>query len=267
MSDDTTGAAMARTAGAAHGLPRMAILGMLWRSFSIQGSWNYRTLIGTGFAYALLPVLRHLQRDRPEAMNESVRRHVHLFNSHPYLAGIALGGVARLEAEGQPPELIERFKLALRGSLGTMGDRLVWAGWRPVSLLFALMLFLAGAPWWVAAGCFLLTYNAGHLALRIWGLRLGLRYGLRVGERLRASSVNRAQAWLPPVGAFLLGVLVPLAATGRFVGLRPSLPWIAVALVATLAGMRFGAALRTPLAILLGGVALAGLLFRTGGGS
>jgi mannose PTS system EIID component len=244
-------------------LPRGTLLRVLLRSFTLQGSWNYRTLIGTGFAYALLPALRSVYAGRPEALQQSVRRHTRLFNSHPYLAGIALGGVARLEAEGQAPELIDRFKAALRGSLGTIGDGLIWAGWRPVALMFALVLFLAGAPWWVAAGCFLVLYNAGHVVLRIWGLRLGVRYGLRVGERLRASGIGRVQGLLPPVGAFLLGVLVPLAATGQFVSMRPALPWIATALVGSAIGIRYGAAIRTPLVLLLGGTALIGILLRT----
>jgi mannose/fructose/N-acetylgalactosamine-specific phosphotransferase system component IID len=247
-----------------HGLPRQATVRMLLRSFALQGSWNYRTLIGTGFAYALLPVLRALHRGRPDALDRAVRRHAGLFNSHPYLAGIALGGVARLEAEGQPAELIDRFKIALRGSLGTIGDRLVWAGLRPVVTLLALLLFLAGAPWWVAAGSFLLLYNAAHVALRVWSLRLGLRYGLGVGERLRTSGVGRAQALLPGIGAFLLGALVPLAATGQFVGMRPTLPWVAAALAAALVGVRLGATIRAPLALLLSGVAVLGILLRIG---
>jgi mannose PTS system EIID component len=256
-----------KPAAASHGaeapqLSRTTLLRMLLRSFTVQGSWNYRTLIGTGFAYALLPVLRQLHGADTAAVDADVRRHVGLFNSHPYFAGIALGGVARLEAERQPPALIERFKVALRGSLGTIGDRLIWAGWRPVCTMFALALFLAGAAWWIAAGAFLVLYNAGHLTLRVWGLRLGVREGLRVGERLRASHIGRAQQMLPAVGAFLLGVLVPLAASGQFVGMRPAVPWVAAALVGAAAGVRYGAAIRAPLALLLGGTALLGLLLR-----
>jgi mannose PTS system EIID component len=236
---------------------------MLLRSFAIQGSFNYRTLIGTGFAFALLPVLRHVYRARPAELADALRRHTSLFNSHPYLAGVALGGVARLEAEGERAEVIERFKNALRGSLGSLGDRLVWAGWRPVCLLAALLLLIGGAPWWLAAGAFLIVYNAGHFALRIWAFRLGLRHGLRVGERLRQSRLGPVQKTLPAVGAFLIGALVPLAATGEFVGVRPALPWVALALVGAAIGVRFGGAVRTPLALLLGGVAVLGMLMRT----
>lgn len=236
---------------------------MLLRAFAIQGSFNYRTLSGTGFAFALLPVLRWVYRDRPAALAEALRRHAALFNSHPYLAGITLGGVARLEAEGERPEVIERFKRALRGPLGWMGDKLVWAGWRPVCTLVALLLLIGGAPWWLAAGAFLLVYNAGHLVLRVWAWRLGLRHGLGVGEQVRQSWLPRIQNALPAAGALLVGALVPFAATGDFVGVRPALPYVAAALIGAAIGVRFGAAVRDPLALLLCGVALLGMLVGT----
>jgi mannose PTS system EIID component len=239
---------------------RRAVWSMLLRSFTIQGSWNYRTLVGTGFAFALLPVLRTVYGADPDGLRAALGRHASLFNSHPYLAGIALGGVARLEAEGATADVIERFKNALRGSLGTFGDRLVWAGWRPICIMLALLVFLAGAPWWAAGTVFLIIYNIGHVTLRVWALRLGLRCGLRVGERLRQSSISRLQQLMPGTGAFLLGALVPLAATGEFVGMRPALLWVMAALGATAIGVRLGSAMRTPLALLLALVAVAGVI-------
>ncbi|MGH7481021.1 MAG: PTS system mannose/fructose/sorbose family transporter subunit IID, partial [Longimicrobiales bacterium] len=141
---------------------RAGAVAILLRSLMIQASWNYRTLLGTGFAFALLPVLRRLYGDG-EPLDRAVRRHAALFNSHPYLSPMALGAVARLEADGEPEAVIERFKNAVRGSLGTLGDRLIWAGWRPVCLLAALTLFAAGLDGWVAALVFLGLYNAGHI--------------------------------------------------------------------------------------------------------
>ncbi|HEX6941190.1 MAG TPA: PTS system mannose/fructose/sorbose family transporter subunit IID [Longimicrobiales bacterium] len=242
---------------------------VLLRSFSIQASWNYQTLLGHGFVVALLPALRSIYRDDPDRFADAVQRHARLFNSHPYLAPMALGAVARLEAEGADPLVIERFKTAVRGSLGTIGDRLVWAGWRPVSLLFALALLMAGAAWWVAVAGFLLLYNAGHLLLRLWSYRLGWREGTRVGEHMRRSGIAAVQRALPVVGAFLVGLAVPLAAAGRplaAVGLTAgnalAAPWVAAAAVAALLGVRFGARVRRPVVLALLGFTLFGLLMR-----
>src|SRR5690606_10308358 len=242
---------------------------VLLRSFAIQGSWNYRTLIGTGFAFALLPLLRVRYRDDPVALRESLDRHAGLFNSHPYLVTVALGAVARLEAEGADAAIVERFKAAVRGSLGGLGDRLVWAGLRPVCLLIALAVAFTGARWWGPVVVFLIFYNAGHFFLRGWGYRLGLREGRGVGERLRHSFLAPAQRVLATTGAFLTGLLLPLAiAGGALRGLGPlaeralPLPWTAAAAAAAILGIRFGSAVRLPVFLALLAFVLLGSLLR-----
>ena len=95
-------------------LPRSVRRAMLLRSFAVQGSWNYQTLIGTGLAFVLAPALRHVYGADPGRLRDAVGRHAELFNAHPYLAGLAAGALARLEADGVPPETIGRFKNAIR---------------------------------------------------------------------------------------------------------------------------------------------------------
>lgn len=215
------------------------------RSLAIQGSWNYRTLIGNGFAFSLIPFLRKLHDD-PAALNDAVTRQRETFNGHPYLVGIALGAVSRLEAEGANAQTVERFKAAIRGPLGTIGDRLVWAGWRPLCLILSLALFYLGVHWvWVVIG-FLLVYNAGHFALRAWGFTIGFRHGRDVGDTLRKAPVADRHRHVTRLGSFTLGVLVPLLLSGNAVGL--AWPWWAAAVATALLGIRLGNAIRTPLA-------------------
>ena len=92
-------------------LSRRAVASAFARSFLIQGSWNYHTMIGSGFAFAMLPGLRDLFGEDPASMDASVRRHVEHFNAHPYLSTVALGAVLRLEADGADPETVRRFSL------------------------------------------------------------------------------------------------------------------------------------------------------------
>jgi len=216
------------------------------RSFAIQGSWNYRTLVGTGFAYALLPVLRRVHGSSNPELRSAVDRQARLFNTHPYLCGIALGAVARLEAEGANPELIDRFKAALRGSLGTLGDRLVWAGWRPACMLLAILLLLLGSPWYVAAGIFLLSYNTGHLVLRWWALDAGWRGGRNVAERVREAGLERLRDRIAGGAAFLLGCALPLLAARGLTDDPISLPTALLAAVAAILGLRLGMVIRLP---------------------
>jgi mannose PTS system EIID component len=180
------------------------------RSFLIQGSWNFRTMLGGGFAFAMLPVLRKLFEDDPGAFRAALQRHAEHFNAHPYLATIALGAACRMEEEGRTPEEISRFKRAVRGPLGGLGDALVWVGWRPLTVLAALVLAMAGASPVLCVMLFLVLYNAGHLAVRAWGFRVGLARGSQVGDPLRRMALPLQADRLAAMGVFLLGGLMGL---------------------------------------------------------
>jgi PTS system mannose-specific IID component len=232
------------------------------RSFAIQGSWNFETLVGYGFAYALLPVLRVVYRDRPEELARVVARHSRLFNTHPYLSPIALGAVARLEVEGKPADTIDRFKAAVRGALGGLGDRLVWAGWRPVCILTAIGALLAGAPWWTTVVGFLVVYNIGHIGLRAWAFRVGWERGTGIATTLRSSWVWEAERILRGLGPALLGGCAVLLLMRGTPDLDPPPPaWIAAAGAAVVGGIMLGGRARRPLEILLLILALTGYLW------
>lgn len=175
------------------------------RSFAIQGSWNRRTMLGGGVAFALLPLLKSIYRKDPAELTRALNRHSEHFNAHPYLANIAIGAVCRMEWEGRDPEEIRRFKLAVRGPLGGVGDSLVWVGWRPVTVLASLCLALAGASPATTVVFFLVCYNLGHLALRIGGFALGVERGSQVGDSLRAIGLSKHADRLASLAIFLLG--------------------------------------------------------------
>ncbi len=192
-------------------LPLSARVSMFLRSFTIQGSWNYRTMLGGGFAFAILPVLRRVY---PGAgLQEAVLRHAEHFNAHPYLAGLALGATAKLESDGTDPQLVRRFKLAIKGPLGGLGDALVWAAWLPTTALLGLIAYFAGAPPWACVLIFLVPYNVGHLTLRLWGFNTGLTWGHDVGRVLRDAALGHRAELVSRVGAMLLGVLAGLLCT------------------------------------------------------
>ncbi len=221
-------------------LSRGSLVSSFLRSFLIQGSWNYHTMLGGGFAFAILPALRRLFGSDDEAMDASVQRHLELFNAHPYLTNVALGATLNLEREGADPDTVRRFKAAVRGPLGSLGDALVWAGWLPGVSVLALALYWLGAPAWMAATTFLVVYNVGHVALRLWGFRAGLRDGLAVGKRLQEADLPRWTGRVRAATALLLGVLVGALVGGRgaLAGAGPL--WIALAGCAFVAGLLGG---------------------------
>jgi PTS system mannose-specific IID component len=221
-------------------LTRRATASAFVRSFLIQGSWNYHTMLGSGFAFSMLPALKDLYGANPTEMEASVERHLEHFNAHPYLAGVALGAALRLEAEGADPETVRRFKLAVRGPLGSLGDGLVWAAWLPGTSVLALALYWLGLPGWWAAVVFLALYNVGHLALRLWGFRVGLEEGRMVGRRLEQANLGRWTARLKAGVAVLLGILVGALLAGNDGLAGSGVVWVGLATCAFLAGLKAG---------------------------
>ena len=179
------------------------------RLFAVQGSWNYDRMIGLGVGVAEEPLLRDLVHgDGDAAYRAAVGRGAGFFNSHPYLAGLAVGATARAEHEGVPPEQIERLRAALCGPLGSLGDRLVWAGWLPLVSALAIVAAALGAGW-LAVAAFLVVYNVGHIALRWWALRAGWEHGARVAAALHAPGLQRAARLIAPAMAFAAGLALP----------------------------------------------------------
>jgi len=193
-------------------LPVRTRVAMFVRLLAIQGSWNYEILLGNGIGFCVEPALRQLPggRDGP-AYREALGRESQYFNAHPYLASVAVGALARAELDGEPAERIERFRTALCGPLGSVGDRLVWAGWLPFCSLLALAAFGLGAGPLPVLAVFLGTYNIGHFAVRIWGLRTGWDRGMRVAGALGNPVFRRGPQVIGRLAALATGVALPLA--------------------------------------------------------
>jgi PTS system mannose-specific IID component len=210
-----------------------------FRQFMIQGSWNYRSILGSGFAFCIIPLLRKRGLSG-EGLDEAVRAHMDSFNAHPYLAGMALGAVARMEGSGTDAETIARFKRAIQGSLGGLGDLLIWGSWRPATMLLALVIAWAGTPPWVPVGIFLVVYNGGHLALRWWGYSRGLQYGKDVAVPLRGAELSRLAERAFSGGALLLGILFGVFLVSRFAVQDAVGIWSLAGIAAFGLGLRFG---------------------------
>ncbi len=230
---------MSSTAASAPGsrpveLPLRTRVAIFLRLLAIQGSWNYETLLGNGIGFCIEPALRLLPGGvHTPAFHAALARQSRYFNAHPYLASVAVGALARAELDGEPPERIERFRTALAGPLGSVGDRLIWAGWLPFCSLASLALFGLGAGTLVVIGFFLLVYNVGHFTLRIWGLNTGWNHGLRVATALGNPVLRKGPQQIGRLAALATGIAIPLA-LGRSIG--PGRSLIGVVLVAVALG-------------------------------
>jgi mannose/fructose/N-acetylgalactosamine-specific phosphotransferase system component IID len=219
-------------------------------------------MLGTGMAFALLPLLRYVYQDRAE-LEKAVERHAGHFNAHPYMAELALGSLVRLEEDREDESAVRRFRTAVGGPLGALGDRVVWATWLPLCSLLALVALELGAGPWGAAILFLSVYNAGHLSLRVWAFRTGLQEGALMATRLRAAALTSRARQADTVVVVLVGLLAGLLLGGRGALAAASLPypeiWPIGALVAGAVGVSFGSRVWRPAALVVV-AAVAGLL-------
>jgi mannose/fructose/N-acetylgalactosamine-specific phosphotransferase system component IID len=219
-------------------MERSRLLRSFLRSFTIQGSFNERTLQAGGFSYALLPLLQRIYGGDPVGLRKATERHLARFNAHPYLAPMAVGALARLEAEGADEETIDRFRRTAAGALGAAGDRAVWGAWRPFCLLLGLLALSVGSGPWTAVLLFLAPFTAGHVAIRVWSFHRGWTRGRDAPAALASSAWKRLPRWvsranLVLLGAAAVGLAGPIA--GESVsGPAPAAVAGAVAVVASL---------------------------------
>ena len=94
------------------GLPPMSLrVRVAARSLLLQSCWNEEGMQNVGFAFALKPWLKRIEREGGPPEAEAVRRHLQYFNTQPYMASFVLGVAGRLE-EGLAAEAPEALAAA-----------------------------------------------------------------------------------------------------------------------------------------------------------
>ena len=84
------------------------------RSLFIHSFLNFPRMQNLGFCFSVLPVLKQLH-SAPEEKNDFLKRHLQLFNTHPYLSGAIIGSVVKEEMRtgGRGGETAVRLKTPL----------------------------------------------------------------------------------------------------------------------------------------------------------
>jgi hypothetical protein len=92
----------------------------------------------------------------------------------------------------------------------------------------------------MVAAFFFLTYNVGHIGLRVWGLRAGLRAGHDVGRSLAAADLVGLARRLQPGIVLALGVLSGAVLGGEDGLAEAGILWSVLAVVGFLVGLSGG---------------------------
>jgi mannose PTS system EIID component len=201
------------------------------RSLLIQSSLNFRRMQNMGFAYSVLPMKKSREWKNGE-WADFLRRHVQLFNTHPYLSAPILGSVVKAEeapASERAGEAVLQLKKTLMAPYAAIGDAFFWGTWRPFAAIVAV--FLALMDLCFSPVVFVLLYNSLHLWVRGRGFLEGYRSGnggLQFVQALNLPAMNAKIRWLS------LGAMAVLMAWWLEAE-HPFSPGVATALIA--AGM------------------------------
>lgn len=180
------------------------------RLLAVQASWNYERMTGLGMGYAAEPLLEDLKSVDPARHAEAQIRSAEYFNSHPYLAGLALGALVRAEYDQVPGPQISRLRTALTSPLGALGDQLFWAGLVPALMSASIVAVVYGAGLWALLAA-VIVYNICRLTTGVWALRTGLAHGAKVGGAIGTSWLPGAAQRVGLAAGLLVGIALPLA--------------------------------------------------------
>lgn len=216
------------------------------RLLYVQASIHRRGMQNIGVLHALDAAASRVS-DQPAAL---LARHTEHFNTNPNAVPLVVGGVLRIEEEGErgAPASITRFKQACASALAAAADVFFGGGLKPLALtlasVFAIYRFFPGL---VAV---LVLYNAALISVRYRGLSFGYARGWGLIDSFTSPRVQRALV-LIRMGAALAGGLLAgvISAAANRQGTMVFVPTLIIAVVAWFAVRRGFSASRLAFAL------------------
>jgi fructoselysine and glucoselysine-specific PTS system IID component len=187
-------------------LGKKEIRSLFWRSMLLEANFNFETWQNTGFAYAIIPVLKKLYNTK-QAMAAALKRHLQFFNTSPYGSTLILGITAAMEEQNSlnedfDDESINSVKLGLMGPLAGVFDSLFWGTFKVIAAGVGTSMAIKGNI--IGPIMFLLIFNVPHLLLRYQLTFIGYRTGTKFLQNLAKNNVMDRLT----KGASILGLMV-----------------------------------------------------------
>ena len=102
----------------------------------LQGEtgWNYEKMMGSGYCYSIMPALKEIYKDDPDALQQAVKNHLQFFNSTPHMVNLVLGVNLAIEEElkSDGKDVVTSVKTGLMGPLAGVGDSIFGVIWGTV---------------------------------------------------------------------------------------------------------------------------------------
>lgn len=181
-----------------------------FRSFFLQGSWNYERMQNGGWVFAMIPAIKKLYKTK-EDRAAALERHLEFFNTHPYVASPIIGVTLALEEEranGMAIDdvTIQGVKVGMMGPLAGIGDPVFWFTVRPILGALGASLALSGNI--LGPIIFFLAWNIIRMAFTWYTQEFGFKAGSRISDDLSGNMLQDITKGSSILGMFILGSLV-----------------------------------------------------------
>ncbi len=180
------------------------------RSQFLQGSWNYERMQNGGYAFAMIPAIKKLYKDKVDQI-AALKRHMEFFNTHPYIASPIIGVTLALEQEkangaAVDDAAVQGVKVGMMGPLAGIGDPVFWFTLRPI--LGAMCASLAMDGNMLGPIMFFLLWNIIRFGFMWYTQEFGYKVGNQITENLSGNLLENITRGASILGMFVLGALV-----------------------------------------------------------
>ena len=187
----------------------------LRHNWGLQAGHNYARMQGLGYYYSILPALKKIYADDPEALDKSARTHVMYYNTTPQMSEIIIGmNIAIEEEQGvEALETVVGLKTGLMGPFAAFGDVIFHTIQGTVFGAIAGNMALDGNP----TGMFI--WMAWYVA--VWFIRVRLFHlGYNSGAALVTTMSDKLESitnGTSIVGLMMVGALISSVVNLKFV--------------------------------------------------
>ena len=180
------------------------------RSTFWQASWNYERMQNGGYAFAMIPAIKKLYKEKADQI-AALKRHMEFFNTHPYVASPIVGVTLALEQEkangaAVDDAAIQGVKVGMMGPLAGIGDPVFWFTLRP--LLGAMCASIAMDGNMLGPIMFFLLWNILRFGFMWYTQEFGYKVGNQITENLSGNLLTNITRGASILGMFVLGALV-----------------------------------------------------------
>ena len=180
------------------------------RSTFWQASWNYERIQNGGYAFAMIPAIKKLYKEKADQI-AALKRHMEFFNTHPYVASPIVGVTLALEQEkangaAVDDAAIQGVKVGMMGPLAGIGDPVFWFTLRPI--LGAMCASIAMDGNMLGPIMFFLLWNILRFGFMWYTQEFGYKVGSQITENLSGNLLTNITRGASILGMFVLGALV-----------------------------------------------------------